>query len=150
MRATHDDPEHEKKRIDALINYWQNVVTPDELSRGVKRSSRHEYAVAPYMAVLGYEHNEGEGQIRIGRKTPDFIDVARKRIYEYLGVYWHPDRDEARQITEYYAERGWSCTVLWEDESLEWISTMEALVSPENHQNALRILNDTKKLKRYA
>ena len=147
MRERHQDPEWEQNRIDALINYWKNVVSPEDLSRGVKRSSRHEFAVAPYMAALGYTHNEGVGQLKIGRKTPDFIDVRRQRIYEYLGVYWHPDRDEAQQIIDYYSERGWACTVLWEDDSLEWAVTHEALVSEEDHQNASRILNDTKRLK---
>lgn len=140
-RAQNSDPEFVARRLAGLKNYWQNVVTPEEMSRGVKRSSRAEYVLAPYLEALGYLHNEGEGQFRVGRRTPDFIDPDGYRVFEYFGTYWHPDPEEEVRAVDFYAENGLWATILWEDRVLNWIDDHKGLVSEEQHAEALRVLS---------
>lgn len=144
-RAQNADPEFEAKRIAGLKNYWANIVSPEEYSRGVKRSSRAEYVLAPYLTALGYQHNEGEDQFRIGRRTPDFVDHDGRRVFEYFGTYWHPDPAEEDLLVDFYAENGWWATVLWEDRCLWWIDDHQHLVTPEEHAEALQVLRPLRK-----
>lgn len=98
-----------------------------------KRTSQHELALVPYMRELGFLHDTGK---RIGHKVPDFVNESTKTVYEYFGSYWHPDRDEERRTKEYYALRGWTCYVLWEDDLFAWLQAREHLVSEEEHKAA--------------
>ena len=100
-----------------------------------KRTSKHELALVPYMKALGYQHDTGK---RIGHKIPDFVDEERKRVYEYFGTYWHPDRTEEQRIIEYYALRGYSCAVLWENDLFVFLAENQHLVSPPQHELAWR------------
>ena len=101
-----------------------------------KRTSRHELALVPYMAALGFQHDTGK---RIGHKIPDFVDEGGKRIYEYFGTYWHPDRDEERRTTEFYAQYGWECCVLWEHDLFNWLRAHQSLVTDQEHSHAWKI-----------
>jgi hypothetical protein len=101
-----------------------------------KRTSRHELALVPYMVALGFQHDTGK---RIGHKIPDFVDEGSKRIYEYFGTYWHPDRDEERRITEFYAQYGWECCVLWEHDLFDWLRSHQSLVTEQEHSHAWKI-----------
>lgn len=62
---------------------------------------------------------------------PDFVNEGRKEVYEYFGTYWHPDPDEERRIKEFYAQRGWTCYVLWESDLFAWLSNHAHLVTDE-------------------
>ena len=88
------------------------------------RISQQELSLVPYLAALGYAHNDA-GLVKVGRKFPDFVDVAGKRLFEYFGDYWHPDRAEEQEIIDYYAKRGWTCTVLWESDLADWLARQE-------------------------
>lgn len=136
MKENHQDPDFTARRISALKDYWANVVSPEDLARGVKRSSKAEKAIAPFLESMGYHHNEGVGQLRIGRRTPDFIDAENRRVFEYFGVYWHPDPQEALDLVDFYASRGWWATVLWEDRVLRWIEDHKGLVDEECYESA--------------
>lgn len=98
-----------------------------------KRTSKHELVLVPYMKALGYQHDTGK---RIGHKIPDFVDEEGKRIYEYFGSYWHPDRTEEKRVKDFYAARGWQCEVLWEDNLFDWLSAHKELVEQEQHDAA--------------
>jgi G:T-mismatch repair DNA endonuclease (very short patch repair protein) len=100
-----------------------------------KRTSKHELALVPYMQALGYQHDTGK---RIGHKVPDFVDHEGKRIYEYFGSYWHEPGDDQRLI-EFYALRGWQCTVLWEYDLFDWLRRHEPLVTPAQHAVAWKV-----------
>ena len=100
-----------------------------------KRTSKHELALVPYMAALGYSHDTGK---RIGRKVPDFVNEDTKEVYEYFGTYWH-ERHEEEQIKWYYAWRGWGCTVLWEDDLFSWLQSHADLVTDEQHAHAWKV-----------
>lgn len=101
-----------------------------------KRTSRHELSLVPYMAALGYQHDTGK---RIGQKIPDFVNEDTKSVYEYFGTYWHPDRDEERRIKECYAQRGWNCSVLWETDLFDWLTTHQNLVTDDQHRHAWKV-----------
>lgn len=101
-----------------------------------KRTSQHELALVPYMAALGYAHDTGK---TIGRKVPDFVNEGTKSVIEYFGTYWHPDRDEERRVKEFYAQRGWKCYVLWEDDLFDWLQARAHLVTDEQHAHAWRV-----------
>lgn len=101
-----------------------------------KRTSRHELALVPYMAALGFQHNTGK---TIGRKVPDFVNEGTKTVIEYFGTYWHPDRDEERRVKEFYALRGWTCYVLWESDLFDWLQARAHLVTDEQHAHAWKI-----------
>lgn len=101
-----------------------------------KRTSKHELALVPYMRELGYLHDTGK---RIGHKIPDFVNEPSKTIYEYFGSYWHPDRDEEFRVKDFYAVRGWTCHVLWEDDLFGWLQAREHLVTPEEHEHAWKV-----------
>lgn len=100
-----------------------------------KRTSRHELALVPYMRELGFVHDTGK---TIGRKVPDFVNESRKEVYEYFGTYWHPDPDEERRTKEFYAQRGWTCYVLWESDLFAWLRNHAHLVTDEEHDSAWR------------
>ena len=97
--------------------------------------SRQELALIPYLEALGYQHNT---TVRIGRKLPDFIDDEGKRIFEYFGSYWHPEPQEEQWAIEFYRQKGYECTVLWEWDLFVWLRQHQTLVSEENHELAWR------------
>lgn len=100
--------------------------------------SQHEYALAPYMAELGFMHND-KNKVWIGRRVPDFVNESAKTVYEYFGSYWHPRREEEDEVKEHYALKGWTCYVLWEDDLCAWLQARAHLVSDEQHAASWRI-----------
>lgn len=102
------------------------------------RVSRHEYALAPYMAELGFTHND-DAKIWVGRRVPDFVNEPAKTVYEYFGSYWHPRREEEEEVKEHYALKGWQCYVLWEDDLCAWLQARAHLVSDEQHAASWKI-----------
>lgn len=104
------------------------------------RTSAHERALVPYLEALGYQHNNADGQPRfIFRRVPDFIDRENRRVFEYLGTYWHPDRAEEQQLIEYYDKYGWTATILWETDLFTFLTEHAHLVTPEEHDAAWKV-----------
>jgi len=126
-----------RKRSEGVKANWAAGVYDDVVFRpNVRpRVSQHEYALAPYLVKLGYRHNH-DAYTFIGRKVPDFVDIEGRRVFEYFGSFWHPDRSEEQRLTEYYASMGWTCEVLWEDDLFKWLASHQELVSEEEHQFA--------------
>lgn len=98
-----------------------------------KRTSKHELALVPYMEALGYRHNTNG--VHVGRRIPDFIDEEGKRIYEYMGTYWHPPEHEHKAIQD-YTKHGYTCTVLWESDLYNFLDEHRQLVTEEEHDLA--------------
>jgi len=58
----------------------------------------------------------GNGDVWLGNRNPDFINVnGKKQVIELFGTYWHPVFDVANR-TEHYKQYGFDCLVIWEDE----------------------------------
>ena len=58
----------------------------------------------------------GDGQIIIGGRCPDFINVdGKKEIIELFGTHWHPPFDVANR-KEHYTQYGFRSAIIWEDE----------------------------------
>ena len=119
LRRQRENPEFEERRINGLKTYWA-AINADAAARGVKAASRAEYLIAPHLAKEGYVHNAGVGQVKIGRRCPDFVDLPNRRVLEFFGDYWHIPEEEQETI-DYYAEQGWQCTVLWERDLPQWL-----------------------------
>jgi hypothetical protein len=121
--------------------------TPEERSQiawdriqkyGVSVVSKTEYVLAPFLAALGYMHNDDRALV-VGRKFPDFYDVEGNRLFEYFGNHWHPRWEEEAEVIGFYQALGWECTVLWESDIFGWLKEHEHLVTAEQYEGTLKI-----------
>ena len=56
----------------------------------------------------------GNGEIWIGRKNPDFINInGQKKLIEVYGDYWHKD-DNPQDRIDHFKKYGFNTLVLWE------------------------------------
>ena len=56
----------------------------------------------------------GDGQVVIGGKVPDFLNVnGQKKLIELFGNYWHRGEDPERK-PNYYKKYGFDTLVIWE------------------------------------
>ena len=111
--------------------------------------SAMERSLKPYLEALGYRHTEGrQCFIRCEDKTraPDYVDTEGRRVFEFFGNFWHHPDEEA-YVVERYAEKGWACMVLWEEDLREWLDAHQHLVDPKVHRDARR---GSRNAKRYA
>lgn len=127
--------EESRKKSEAVKQHWAEGKHANKRPPTRRRVSNHEYALAPYLAKLGYRHNN-DSYTFIGRKVPDFVDIEGRRVFEYFGSFWHPDRDEEQRIIAYYASKGWTCEVLWEDDLFKWLASHKELVTGSEHDHA--------------
>jgi len=58
----------------------------------------------------------GDGQVNLGGRFPDFINVnGKKEVIELFGERWHPIFHIA-QKKEHYKQYGFRVAIVWEDE----------------------------------
>lgn len=58
----------------------------------------------------------GDGEIWIGGKNPDFINIrGKKQVIEVFGDYWHRGEDPQERIN-HFRKYGFDCIVIWESE----------------------------------
>lgn len=58
----------------------------------------------------------GNGEVRLGRKNPDFINInGKKLIIEMFGDYWHRNHDP-KDKENHYSKYGFKTLVIWEKE----------------------------------
>ena len=70
------------------------------------------YLEGKYPGEWAYNGN-GEQNIAIGGRVPDFINInGKKTVIEVLGTYHHPEEDEEIKI-EHYKKHGYLCIVIW-------------------------------------
>lgn len=61
----------------------------------------------------------GDGQVIIGRKCPDFINInGQKQLIELFGDYWHKGHNPQDRV-EVFAKFGFSTLVIWAHELKE-------------------------------
>lgn len=93
-----------------------------------KDYSKQEVATAPAFKKLGYKSSAIDRKFYITKgnrtKIPDFYDYKNKRVLEIFGLWWHKriikkdgtQHETPEELIQWYAEQGWECIVLWEDE----------------------------------
>lgn len=64
----------------------------------------------------------GNGSFKLGKKSPDFKHVDKKKLIETFGDFWHKDEDVEKKIN-YFKKYGYDCLVIWESEF--WKETVE-------------------------
>lgn len=58
----------------------------------------------------------GDGQVNLGGRFPDFINInGKKEVIELFGEHWHPLFDVA-QRKEHYSQYGFRVAIIWKDE----------------------------------
>ncbi len=58
----------------------------------------------------------GNGEVIIGFKNPDFINVnGEKKVIELYGDYWHRN-DNPQDRIDHFKKYGFDCLVIWERE----------------------------------
>lgn len=138
-RANWTDEQREedsRKRSEAKKKEWAANPRRNRHFGSRKRTSKHELALVPYMAALGYAHGT---ERRVGNRVPDFVDEVGKRVYEYFGTYWHPDPAAEPRTIAFYALWGWECSVLWESDLFAFLTEHKDLVTDEEHDHAWKI-----------
>jgi len=69
----------------------------------------------------------GDGQIIIGGKVPDFININhRKQIIELFGNYWHRNSSPQDRIN-LFAQYGYATLIIWESELLNPLAVVKKI-----------------------
>ncbi len=126
--------ENRKETSEAMKRLWQHL-TPEERSRKIKKMRTGSGIVKPtipeqkVLALLdcccpNTFIYTGDGSFVMGGFIPDFVDCnGSKKVIEVFGEYWHSfekigrTRGEEEKVRkEKFAEFGFSCLIIWEDE----------------------------------
>lgn len=115
----------------AMKDYWANVSEEEATKRlrksgfgASKRPNRAEVELLEILEICApgkFKYN-GTGEVRIGRRIPDFIGTdGIKKVVELFGIHWHdpvffPEALTEEEKVSFYKERGYDCLVIWEDE----------------------------------
>lgn len=112
-------PERCKRQKGIALELWQN---PKYVTKQMKaRNVRPNKAELTLDSLLNLHFPEqwryvGDGEVIIGGKCPDFINInGKKQVIELFGIYWHSVLDIAKR-TEHFRQYGFSTLVIWEDE----------------------------------
>ncbi len=72
----------------------------------------------------------GDGEIIIGGKCPDFINInGQKKIIELFGDYWHSEEIQKMSVEQHVQERinhfaqyGYQTLIIWEDDLRKFLN----------------------------
>jgi len=98
---------------------WENTGSPPPQNKLEKKLERmlNQFFPESWKFV-------GDGQVWIGHRCPDFINVnGRKQLIELFGNHWHQTEDEDRRV-KHFAKYGFDTLVIWENE----LSDRESLI----------------------
>lgn len=99
-RRRWEDPEYQRHQMES----WHRRPTQPELN---VQDTLVKYFPGEWKYV-------GNGQVWIGRRNPDFINVnGKKQVIEVFGVFWH-NEDEVEELTAHYKGFGFDCLIIWE------------------------------------
>ena len=100
------DPEYRDKQIKVIFKGLQSKPTKPEIQFDniLQQLLPNEYKYV------------GDGEILIGYKCPDFMNVnGQKKLIELYGDYWHRN-DNPQDRIDHFAKYGYKCLVVWEHE----------------------------------
>ena len=123
-------PETRRKISERLKELWSDPEFSGRVFEGLSRAMS-KFSQGPNQSELQLQsildkHFPGEwkyvgnGQVRIGGRNPDFVNVnSRKQVIEMFGIYWHdpdlfPNRPTEEELIAHYRKYGINCLVLWE------------------------------------
>jgi G:T-mismatch repair DNA endonuclease (very short patch repair protein) len=133
-------PETIERMREVRRQMWADGRYEDRKPSTRRAVSEMERSLAPYLATMGFRHTE-ERDCFIAcedrTRMPDYVNFETREVFEFFGCFWHHPDDEQRWIEE-YAKKGWTCTVLWEDELRDWLEQHQDLVDPETHEVAMK------------
>lgn len=139
------DPEVASKARDTLIKRIEDgthipyMCTPEYWEKVAASPNRQE---KEFLSILQREFGDrykfvGDGTVRIGYYSPDFIDEESKKIIEYNGCWWHgcetcfPDKTAQRlrdkDRIRVYEEAGYKVKQIWSHELKDENSFLEEL-----------------------
>ena len=110
---------------------WQDPEYRDRTIRATLKGSHNRPTVAErgMQSILdgnfpGEWKYVGNGEVIIGGKNPDFINVnGRKAVVEVFGDYWHseevigiPTEQHVAERVAHFAKFGFACLIFWERE----------------------------------
>ncbi len=101
-------------------------------------TSKKEKSLIPYLEPLGFTHAKDKFfPVKNGErcKYPDFFNEETKQIVEVFGTYWHRDmilpdgkqHQTPEEVINWYAEVGWSCVIVWENEISDFIESLKGI-----------------------
>lgn len=114
---------HKQAMSEAAMENWKDPEFQMMMSRAWNRRPNedelHLQAVLDRY-FLGEWKYVGDGQIWIGGKNPDFINInGKKQVIELFSLYWHdpdlfPDRLTEKELVVHYKQYGFDCLVVWD------------------------------------
>lgn len=112
-------PEVSSKVSNKVKQRWQDPEYRARVLEARKTSPNLlERAASLELESLGFKF-VGDGSFWIHSKNeshnPDFRKPGSKLLIEIWGDYWHAGEDPD-SLVKWYAERGWSCLIVWEHE----------------------------------
>jgi len=135
------NPEYRKKIIKNLTNHIVIGRNTPQFQRKLRKALCKKPTQPERFFINIIERNDfpikyvGDGEKIIGTLNPDFIHKTEKKVIEIFGrVYHDPEASFKRSVPwhqqyfgrmAYYAQFGYDCLILWDDE----LSDEEAVVS---------------------
>ena len=102
-----------------MRSYWQN---PEWVAKHIRaqniKPNKAELCLQTILDkyFLGEWKFVGDGQLIIGGKIPDFVNVnGRKQLIELFGNRWH-NIFEVAERTEHFRQYGFETIIIWDDE----------------------------------
>jgi len=136
-----------QKQSESHKKRWQNQEYKEKVLRAIANSSaklpnkpeRQLRNVLNHLFPKEYKY-VGDGQVWIGGKNPDFINVnGQKKIIELFGDYWHSDmktgrakKEEENQRIDHFAEYGFKTLIIWENELQSKLRLQKTLIEFHN------------------
>lgn len=92
------------------------------------KPNRSELKLNEYLRKYSFNLNvrgeiEKKYNIDFRGKRPDFINVEKKKIIEFFGLYWHSKEKTGKgkmehelETNDHYSNLNWDCLIVWEDE----------------------------------
>ncbi len=111
-----ENKDYREKQIKAILN--ATIEEPNESEKKLFDVIQNNNL--PYKYV-------GNGEVIIGFKNPDFINVnGEKKVIELYGDYWHRN-DNPQDRIDHFKKYGFDCLVIWERELKNKDSLFEKL-----------------------
>ncbi len=133
MAKAHRDPMVRAKHSERVKQHWANY-TPEERDAHIQAIHKANYKkpTKPEMELANLLNTEfpnewryvGNGEVIIGGKNPDFINVnGKKQIIEVFGDWWHGEKKTGmsnKEVVESriqsFAEYGFDALIIWQRE----------------------------------